>query len=118
MSAETKQTTQDAYPSPLLPPSSPIDGFGSPSLLALPPPADRTRRSQSSNEPPRLQLASSSTVGQDISTRSGSILPAQPQAVEEEEVDELDEFDDQMPAELDRKFDASLRVLLKSVSTN
>ncbi|KAF6767228.1 hypothetical protein PSEUBRA_003360 [Kalmanozyma brasiliensis GHG001] len=103
MSATTQQDA-GAPSAPSLsqqPPSSPIDGFGSPSLLTLPPPVDRSIRSQSSSAPPRLHLASSGGMNQSRSARSSSLLP-RPSAPElEEEVDELDEFDAQPSIDLD-----------------
>ncbi|CDS81974.1 uncharacterized protein SPSC_00156 [Sporisorium scitamineum] len=81
------------------PPSSPIDGFGSPSLLTLPPPVDRSTRSQSSTNPPRLDLISYSAMSQVQSICSSTMRLRKP--TEEEEVDELDEFDADAPNELD-----------------
>ncbi|CBQ70157.1 conserved hypothetical protein [Sporisorium reilianum SRZ2] len=101
MSAETTHQPQGADPSPQQPPSSPIDGFGSPSLLTLPPPLDRSTRSQSSSHlPPRLDLVSSSTMSQAKSTSGSAMRPRAANEVEEE-VDELDEFDADAPNELD-----------------
>ncbi|GAC97862.1 DEHA2C12298p [Pseudozyma hubeiensis SY62] len=109
MDADSPQEANDAaFFSPsqhLL--SSPIDVFGSPSLLAQLPPSDRTLRSQSSSNPPRLQLVSSSVVSVSANTRRGRSMPTRPSMAEEEEVDELDEFADQMAVDLDCKFAVS-----------
>ncbi|KIS66380.1 uncharacterized protein UMAG_10212 [Mycosarcoma maydis] len=107
MGAETEQKTQDTDADEYLafltlqPLSSPIDGFGSPSVPHPLPPSDRTLRSQSVRTSPRLQLVSSNMLSQGRTTRSGSIIPMGPSTAGLEEVDELDEFDDQLPADLD-----------------
>lgn len=120
MSAETEQKTQDTDADEYLafltlqPLSSPIDGFGSPSVPHPLPPSDRTLRSQSVRTSPRLQLVSSNMLSQGRTTRSGSIIPMGPSTAGLEEVDELDEFDDQLPADLDCK----LLTTLDSIVSN
>lgn len=110
MDADSQEEANDAaFFSPSQHPfSSPIDVFGSPSLLAQLPPSDRTLRSQSSSNLPRLQLVSSSVVSVSADTRRGNSMPTRPSMTEDEEVDELDEFADQMAVDLDCKFAVSL----------
>ncbi|SPO29172.1 uncharacterized protein UTRI_06121 [Ustilago trichophora] len=77
-------------------PSSPIDAYGTPILLTATPPTSNSSRSQSSSVP-RLQLASTAAVADG----SEGAKKNQQQASISEEVDELDEFDSQLPIQLD-----------------
>ncbi|SPO29849.1 uncharacterized protein UTRI_06121_B [Ustilago trichophora] len=101
MSAETQAATNaEASDEPVLlqqhPSSSPIDAYGTPILLTATPPPSNSSRCQSSSMP-RLQLSSTAAVADGREGAKKNIL----QAPASEEVDELDEFDSQLPIQLD-----------------